>query len=162
MELLGKVGRRAVYYLAIRNNPAWKTSLPSEEWIVFTVANEADREMIHPVAKACIDHKAGAICCAGELAHFTEQAFEEEIVWRKLDEEIDMPLTTASKNFDEEFWMACREMGPYQTSPVLLCIDMTGKKVRNYLKALIPKINEGWTPSEEAYVSPNYDEEEQS
>lgn len=159
MELLGKVGRRAVYYLGIRKNPDWKASFPSGEWIVFTIANEADRELIYPVAKACIDHKVGAVCCAGELAHFTEQVFDEEIVWRKLDEEIDMPLTTASRNFDEEFWMACREMGPYQTSPVLLCIDMTGKKVRNYLKALIPKINEGWIPSEAEHLAPSYDED---
>lgn len=165
MELLGKVGRRPIYYLAIRNNRAWRKSLPNGEWVVFTIANEEDEEMIYPVAKACIDHKVGAICSAGELAYRTEQAFDDEIVWRNLDKhdssikDEDMPVTTASNNFDEEFLLATTEMGAYQSSPLLVCIDMTKKKVRSYLQALIPKINAGWLPSEEEHLSPKYDAE---
>ena len=159
MELLGKVGRRPIHYLAVRNNRDWKHSLPKGEWVVFTIANKGDEELVYPVAKACLDHKVGAICSGGEIAHWTEQAIDEEIVWRNLDSQEDMPVTTASNNFDEEFWMATREMGAFQTSPLLLCIDMTKKKVRNYLLELIPKINEGWLPPEQENSIPKYDKE---
>lgn len=159
MELLGKVGRRPIHYLAVRNKRDWKHSLPKGEWVVFTIANKGDEELVHPVAKACLDHKVGAICSAGEIAHWTEQAFDEEIVWRNLDAQEEMPVTTASNNFDEEFWMATREMGVNQISPLLLCIDTTRKKVRKYLQELILKINEGWLPSEDKTRIPKYDGE---
>lgn len=136
--------------------------LPKEEWVVFTIANKGDEELVYPVAKACIDHKVGAIYSAGELAYWTEQAFDEEIVWRKLDSEEEMPVTTASNNFDEEFWMATHQMGAYQTSPLLLCVDMTKKKVRRYIKSLMQKINDEWLPSEEQHLSPTYDEDKKA
>ena len=55
MEFIGIVNRRKVYYVHIRNNPEWKSSLPRNDWVAFTIADRGDYELVLPAVKICLD-----------------------------------------------------------------------------------------------------------
>jgi hypothetical protein len=115
MELIGQVREREVYYCNIRETTDWSLHLPREPWIAFTIFDNGDRELIDDIVKKCLDTPVCYTCSAGELASLTEDWFDEEIVWREVEQEMktgiasdydDSPMTTYHKNFSEGFWFA--------------------------------------------------------
>ena len=167
MELLGRINRRKIYYVQVRNNPEWKNSLSKNDWIVFTIANKEDEELVPPAVKICMDKKVAYTCSAGTLAHWTEQYFDEEITGRALDYELRTkkefdyefsPVTTAHQNFSEGFWFATTlAYDAYKETDKVVCLDFTKRKVKKHLTDLIEKINNGWLPSDEEIELAEYD-----
>ncbi len=167
MELIGRVNRRKIYYVQVRNNPEWKYSLPKNDWVVFTIANTEDEELVPPATKICLDKNVAYTCSAGTLAHWSEQYFDEEITWRAIDYEIqtkkefdyeNSPVTTAHKNFSEGFWFAATLANdPYIEIDKVVCLDFTKRKVKQHLTKLVEKINSGWLPSDEEIELARYD-----
>ena len=167
MELLGRINRRKIYYVQVRNNPEWKNSLPKNDWIVFTIANKEDEELVPPAVKICMDKNVAYTCSAGTLAHWTEQYFDEEITGRALDYEFRTkkdydyefsPVTTAHQNFSEGFWFATTlAYDAYKETDKVICLDFNKRKVKQHLTELIEKINSGWLPSDEEIELAEYD-----
>ena len=89
MEFLGRIQKRKIYYVQVRNNPQWKSSLPNKDWVVFTIANKEDEELVPPAVKVCLDKSVCYTCSAGTLAHRTEDYFDEEIHLRAINYEIE-------------------------------------------------------------------------
>ena len=156
MELLGKIQRRAIYYIAIRNHLGWRRKLPKSDWLVFTIANKEDEDQISVVTQKCLNNKVAYTCSAGELGGLGEQYFDEEIVWRAVQYESETkqdfdynntPVTTSHESIEEGFWFATSVAF---TDGVdinkVVCIDMTKKKVKKHLLALTEAINKGWLP----------------
>ncbi len=167
MELLGRIDRRKIYYLQIRNNTDWKFNLPNKDWLAFTIANTEDEELIPPVAKNCIDKNVSYICSTGNLANRSEDYFDEEISLRAIDFEMETnkkfdyelsPVTTAHKNFGEGFWFASKLANDENFEiEKIVCLDMTKRKVKNHLLKLIDQINNGFLPNEKETELPEYD-----
>ena len=166
MELLGRIDRRKVYYLQIRNNAIWRTSLPKNDWIAFTIANEEDSDLIPPAVKICMDRNVCYTCSAGGYAHMTEEFFDEEITWRGVEYEMrtkqkfdydSSPVTTAHRNFSEGFWFAATLANDEHFIEKVVCMDFTKRKVRKHLVSLIDRINNGWLPSDAEIESAEYD-----
>jgi hypothetical protein len=167
MELIGRIYNRKIYYVHIRNNPEWKSSLPKKDWVVFTIANEEDEELVPPAVKICMDKNVLYTCSAGTLARLTETYFDEEISFQAMDYErrtkkefnFDFaPVTTFHQNFSEGFWFATTlAHDPYKEIDKVVCLDFTKRKVKRYLTELIDKINNGWLPSDEEIELAEYD-----
>tara|TARA_R110001606_G_scaffold225781_3_gene373876 strand:+ start:15 stop:524 length:510 start_codon:yes stop_codon:yes gene_type:complete len=159
MELIGRINRRKVYYVQIRNNAEWKNSLPKNDWAAFTIANKEDEELVPPTVKICMDKNVCYTCSTGTLADWTEQYFDEEITGRGMDyefrtkKEFDYefsPMTTSHKNFSEGFWFAnFAAHHPKVEIDKVVCLDFTKRKVRKHLTELIEKINNGWLPDDD-------------
>lgn len=158
MEFIGQIKRRKIYYVQIRNNSEWKSKLPNNDWLAFTITNEEDIELIPPAVKTCLDRNVLYTCSAGDSAHFAELYFEDEICMRGVDYEIRTkkeydynlsPMTTAHTNFGEGFWFATT-LASADTSEIdkVICLDFTEKQVKRHLTELIKKINSGWLPSD--------------
>ncbi|MFL1012359.1 hypothetical protein [Flavisericum labens] len=168
MELLGRINRRKIYYVQVRNNSEWKNSLPKNDWIVFTIANKEDEELVPPAVKICMDKNVAYTCSAGTLAHWTEQYFDEEITGRALDFELRTkkkfayelsPVTTAHQNFSEGFWFATTlAFDGFKETDKVVCLDFTKRKVKRHLTDLIEKINNGWLPNDEEIELAEYDD----
>lgn len=167
MELIGRINRRKIYYVQIRNNSEWKSSLPKNDWVAFTIADKEDEELVPPTVKICMDKNVSYTCSAGTLAHWTENYFDEEIAWRGVDYEMwtkkefnyeKTLVTTAHKNFGEGFWFASTlaHDDNFDIDKVV-CIDFTKRKVKKHLTNLIEKINDGWLPSDEEIELVEYD-----
>ena len=167
MELIGRIDRRKIYYVQIRNNTEWKSSLPKKDWVAFTIANKEDEELVPPTVKICMDRNVSYTCSAGTLAHWSEQYFDEEITGRALEYELRTkkefdfefsPVTTAHQNFSEGFWFATTLANDaYKEIDKVVCLDFTKKKVKKHLTKLIEKINNGWLPSDEEIEFSDYD-----
>lgn len=151
MELIGRINRRKVYYVQVRNNIEWHMALPNRDWIAFTISNKEDEELIPPAVKICLDKNVSYTCSAGEFATMTEKYLDEEISWRALGYKQEIgkvfdydksPITTAHQNFDEGFWFASTV--PHDDNfkiDKVVCIDFTKKKFKRHLFELIEKIN---------------------
>lgn len=167
MEFIGRINRRRVYYVPIRNNPEWKSSLPKNDWVVFTIADKEDEEWIPPVVKICLDQNVSYTCSTGGLAHRTEDYFDEEISWRGVNHEIrtkkefdyeKTPVTTSHENFGEGFWFASTVAhGDNFDLDKVICLDFTKRKVRKHLTELMGKINSDWLPSDDETQLAEYD-----
>lgn len=167
MELIGNINRRKVYYIQIRNNSDWITSLPNKDWVAFTIANIEDEELVSPAVKVCLDRNVSYTCSAGTMAHLSEDYFDEEISWRGVEYEMRTkkefdynfsPVTTAHTNFSEGFWFASMlAEDEYFDIDKVVCIDFTYRKVKNHLINLINKMNKGWLPSDKKIELPEYD-----
>ncbi|AKP52869.1 hypothetical protein, partial [Cyclobacterium amurskyense] len=79
MELIGRINKRKIYYIQIRNNSEWKFSLPKYDWVAFTIADKEDEELVPPAVKICMDKNVAFACNAGTLAISTENYFDEEM-----------------------------------------------------------------------------------
>ncbi|WKN43575.1 hypothetical protein [Tunicatimonas pelagia] len=167
MELIGRINRRKVFYIQVRNNADWIKSLPTRDWIAFTIANKEDEELIPPAVKICLDHHVSYTCSAGELATMTEEYFDEEITWRAVGYEQETgkdfdydqsPVTTFHQNFGEGFWYASTLANDdnFEIDKVV-CIDFTKRKVKRHLSELIDKINNQWLPSDDEIDPARYD-----
>lgn len=167
MQFIGRINRRKIYYVQVRNNTEWKFSLPNKDWVAFTIANEEDEELVPPAVKTCMDKNVSYTCSAGTLANWTENYFDEEITWRGVEYEKqtkkefdyhDSPVTTAHNNFSEGFWFATTlaHDDSFDIDKVV-CIDFTKRKVKKNLIKLIGEINEGWLPSDEEVELAEYD-----
>lgn len=167
MELIGRIERRKIYYVQIRNNSTWNKSIPKRDWVAFTIANKEDEELVPPIVKECLDKNVSYTCSAGNYAHMTEDFFDEEIAWRGVDcemktkKEFDYdysPNTTAHKNFGEGFWFAATLANDDKFDiDKVVCVDFTKKKVKNHLIKLIEKINNGWLPSDDEIEIAEFD-----
>lgn len=167
MEYIGRVNRRKVYYVQIRNNSNWKSSLPKNNWIAFTIANKEDEELLPPTVKICLDKNVTYTCSTGTLAHWSEQYFDEEFVLRAIDYETQTKkefnyesalMTTSHENFSEGFWFATTlAHDPNIEIEKVVCLDFTSRKVKKQLIELINNINNGWLPNDEEVELPKYD-----
>ncbi|WP_020531034.1 hypothetical protein [Flexithrix dorotheae] len=163
MEIIGRINRRKIYYVQIRNNPEWKHSLPKNDWVAFSIADIEDEELVPPAVKICMDKNVSYVCSAGTLANWTENYFDEEISWRIVEFEMQnkkefdfniSPVTTAHENFEEGFWFATTlaHKNDFNINRVI-CLDFTKKKVKQHLIKLVNKINNGWLPNDVKYDS---------
>jgi len=167
MELLGRINRRKIYYVQVRNNSEWKNSLPKNDWIAFTISNEEDEELIPHVVNVCLDKNILFACNAGEFGSQAEDYFLEEIGWRgvqfeeKNDTDFDFgsPMTSAHKNFGEGFWFATVVASDGdKVMDKVVCIDFTKRKVKKNLAELINKINNNdWLPNDDEIELAEYD-----
>ena len=167
MELIGRIDSRKIYYLSVRNNSDWKSSLPNKDWLAFTIANKEDEELVPPVIKVCLDKNVSYSCSTGNLAKRSEDCFDEEISFRATDFEVktrqkfdydSAPITTYHNNFGEGLWFASKSayVDKFEIEKIV-CLDLTKLKVKNHIVNLIDKINNGWLPSEEETELPEYD-----
>jgi hypothetical protein len=167
MERIGKINDREIFYISTKDNSDWLNSLPTEKWVVFTIADTENREILHESTSRILDKNVTYTCSAGELAGLTEQYFDEEIVWRgvqyeeKTGKEYDYeqsPMTTMHQNFSEGFWFSafCAFDGNTEINKIV-CVDFTTRKVKNHLTKLVGKINNGWLPSDEEIELAEYD-----
>ena len=167
MEPLGKIGDRQILYTNIRADQKWSNALPTDTWIVFTIADDLDREFIKEAVEPCLDKSVCYICCAGKLSSLTELIFDEEIVNRAIQDETrtgkpydyDLsPMTTSHDSFSEGFWFATTvACDSHKHIDTVVCVDFTTKGVKDHLTELIIKINNNWLPSDEPFEDPVYD-----
>ena len=167
MERIGKINDREICYISTKDNSDWFNLLPTEKWVVFTIANQENKEVLSESTVRILDKNVTYTCSAGELAGLTEEYFDEEISWRgvqyrqKTGKEYDYeqsPVTTMHKNFSEGFWFsAVLANDGYIEIEKVVCIDFTTGKVKKHLTELIEKINNGWLPNEEEIELPEYD-----
>ncbi|MEM6804711.1 MAG: hypothetical protein AAF696_25160 [Bacteroidota bacterium] len=149
----------------MRNTSDWKERLPSENWVLFCFANEEDEDLLAEVVGDCLEKRVSCIYCAGEIAYKAELDFDIGIVnhWgSSIDSRSYHPLTTASKNFDEEFWDAASlTYDPCGKIKKVICLNLNKKGIKQYLISLIDKVNDPeWIPSEETILYPSYDQAE--
>ena len=151
MEFLGHFNHRKIYYISTKEHPQWRSSLPKKDWATFTIVNEENESGVPLMVSACVDACVDYICCAGEIASLTHDYFDEEIVWRSVDNNSPKtdysPLTTFHSSISEGFWYCCQlENDEDYSTETIVCIDLTRKKVKNLLKELIEKMKSGWLP----------------
>lgn len=167
MITLGNIDDRQILYIHVRTDPHWDEKLPLDNWVVFTIADRQDEELLMDAVPKCMDKLVTYICSAGQLAGLGEQLFDIEIVNRAIAEEDKTgkphdyetsPMTTMHQNFSEGFWFATKlAFDGYKDSNTVVCLDFTSKSVKQHLYGLIEKINSGWLPSDEEIEEPNYD-----
>ena len=164
---LGQINDRQILYINVRTDPNWFDKLPLDNWVVFTIADKQDEELLIDAVPKCMDKLVTYTCSAGQLAGLGEQLFDIEIVNRAIAEEDKTgkphdyetsPMTTMHQNFSEGFWFATTlAFDGYKESNTVVCLDFTTKSVKRQLSELIEKINSGWLPSDEEIEEPNYD-----
>jgi hypothetical protein len=167
MELFGESNHRQVFYLNIHRDGEWFSKLPDEKWIVFTISDEKDIQLISMIVDKCLNKNVGYICCAGKTCELTHDIFDEELVARAIGIENrtgveydyeDSPNTTWHNNFSEGFWFSIVSAydGDKEFNKVV-CLDSTVKGVRKHIRNLLAKINSSWLPSDEKFEEPVYD-----
>ena len=167
MERIGKINDREIFYISTKDESEWLNLIPTEKWVVFTIADKENKEILHESTSRILDKNVTYTCSAGELAGLTEQYFDEEIGWRgvqyeeKTGKEYDYeqsPMTTMHRNFGEGFWFASTLAydGEKEINKVV-CIDFTTRKVKKHLTELVEKINNGRLPSDEEIELAEYD-----
>ena len=167
MERIGKINDREIFYISTKDESKWLNLIPTEKWVVFTIVDKENKEILHESTSRILDKNVTYTCSAGELAGLTEQYFDEEIGWRgvqyeeKTGKEYDYeqsPMTTMHRNFGEGFWFASTLAydGEKEINKVV-CIDFTTRKVKKHLTELVEKINNGWLPSNEEIELAEYD-----
>ena len=167
MERIGKINDREIFYISTKDESKWLNLIPTEKWVVFTIVDKENKEILHESTSRILDKNVTYTCSAGELAGLTEQYFDEEIGWRgvqyeeKTGKEYDYeqsPMTTMHRNFGEGFWFASTLAydGEKEINNVV-CIDFTTRKVKKHLTELVEKINNGWLPSNKEIELTEYD-----
>ena len=151
----------------MRTAPDWFDKLPLDNWVVFTIADKQDEDLLTSAVPKCMDKLVAYTCSAGQLAGLGEHLFDIEIVNRAIAEEDKTgkphdyeasPMTTMHRNFSEGFWYATTlALNGYKESNTVVCLDFTTKGVKQHLLELIEKINTGWLPSDEENEEPFYD-----
>ncbi len=166
MEKLGKIKDREIFYLSLRDNLQWEDSLPTEKWVVFTIADKEDEKYLSSSTEKILNKNVTYTCSAGELASLTEDFFDEQIGWKGVQFEektgkkydFGVPMTSMHKNFGEGFWFATvlASDGEEEIDKVV-CLDFTKRKVKRHLSKLIEKINIGWLPTNNEIELAEYD-----
>ena len=168
---IGELNNRQIFYTNVRVDLHWFEKLPSSNWLAFTIADDADQELLNETTIKCLDSNVLYTCSAGQLGSDTEDYFDSEIVLRQVQIEertgkpqnYDIsPMTTFHKNFGEGFWFAttvanATAYDEYIPIDKLVCIDMTQQGVKNNLLELINKIQNGWLPSDNETKDIKYD-----
>ena len=145
--------------------------MPSSNWLAFTIADIADKELLYDMIVKCLDKNVLYTCSTGQLASDTEDCFDGEIVWRQVQAEEqtckpqdyeNSPMTSSHRNFSEGFWFAIQSAyaiayDEYILIDKVVCIDMTQGGVKQYLCELLQKIQNGWLPSHNEIEDPKYD-----
>jgi hypothetical protein len=167
MENIGKINDRDIFYISTKDHSDWLNLVPTKHWVVFTIADEENKEILHEGITQILDRNVIYTCSAGELAALTEKYFDEEISLRgflyeektgnKYDYE-KSPMTTMHQNFSEGFWFSayCAFDGNKVINKVV-CIDFTTRKVKKHLSVLVEKINNGWLPNDDEIELAVYD-----
>ena len=168
MILLGQVNSRQILYTNIRSNSNWVDELPNDDWIAFTITDNADEFLVDTVVKTCINRHVGYTCSAGALAYYVENAFDIEFVDRTIaleeigeayDPDACTLMTSAHNNFSEGFWFAATlAHSEPKTFDKVVCLDFTVRGVQKQIEKLTLLINNGWLPPDEEYESPIYDQ----
>tara|TARA_R100001369_G_scaffold31211_1_gene55308 strand:- start:1179 stop:1685 length:507 start_codon:yes stop_codon:yes gene_type:complete len=167
MERIGKINDRDIFYISTKDNSDWLNLLPTKKWVVFTIADKENKEILHESITRILDKNVTYTCSAGELAGLTEQYFDEEIVLRGIQNEEktgkkydyeQSAMTTMHQNFSEGFWFsAFCAFDEYKDINKIVCIDFTSRKVKKHLTELVEKINNGWLPNDEEIELAEYD-----
>lgn len=174
METLGHISFKQIFYCNVRTDKDWFEQLPSDHWFAFTIADKEDDALIPAVAIKCIDKNVSCVCCAGQLASEASDYFNIEVVdWEIKKEEardvdvqhVKTPMITSHKNFSEGFWFATNIAvnsieDQYLDVDKVVCIDLTTKGVKKYLRNLIGEFNSGELPSDSEVEAPVYDDVE--
>ncbi len=168
MFILGIINKRQILYCNIRKNADWINQLPQNHWILFSITNNEDKDLINDTIEICVDKKVGYTCAVGELSVYVEDCFDEEYAYRKtmnlrinnndLFNVSNVLMTTSHENFGEGFWFATTlaRNDPFVFDKVI-CLDFTTRGVKGHIVNLIEKINHGWLPSDEIEEKPIYD-----
>ncbi len=162
MTKIGEHNDRQILYLNVRTDLQWFEKLPLSNWLAFTIADETDKDLLYDMTAKCLDRNVLYTCSVGELASEAEDYFDEEIVWKQVQiEELTgkpqdyetSPMTTFHRNFDEGFWFAIQVACATSYDKdipinIVVCIDLTGQGMENYITELLGKIKIGWLPSD--------------
>ena len=150
---IGKINDREIFYIDTINNPGWETVLPESNWSLFAIADDKQISQLDHLAKICLDKNVLYICGAGKASSRIDDAFDIEIVDRKIEANDDnydnTPMTTWHNDFDEGFWFAST-VAYHDIILInkLVCINLTDETYRERIVDLINKINNGWLPED--------------
>jgi hypothetical protein len=150
---LGIVNNRQIHYITKAQYSDLSASLPDSNWMLFAIADQQQIPFLDALAKTCLDKGVLYICGAGKSGSQVDDAFDIEIVNRKIeannDDYEDTPMTTWNNNFDEGFWFATtvayNQLLPIET---VVCINLTDHDYQDRISDLIHKINSGWLPED--------------
>lgn len=148
---IGIVNDRQVFYFDKVQYSAIVDLLPKTDWVLFAIADNEQISMLDRLSKFCLDNGVLYICGAGEAASRIDDAFDLEVVDRKIAAEdenySDVPMTTWHNNFDEGFWFAAT-LAYHETLLIdtVVCMNLTEKDYQSRIADLISKINGGWLP----------------
>ncbi len=168
MKQLSIVNGRRIFYTNVRRDAEWFKKLPLGNWCAFTITDDEDSDFIELVVEKSLENQVAYICSTGQLSDNVELSFDLKIVEKAIEQENitkipfdydQSPITTANKNFSEEFWFAAfAAQNDENEINKVICIDFTKKGVKNNIQSLIEKVNNDWLPSEEEIEPPYYDE----
>ena len=154
MEVIGKVNRLEVSYISAVSS-AWQEELPSANWLLLAIADEAAQVPFHATA-VCVRHCPAGIGCVGNYVSVLEDDFDMEIVMQALEWEethgkafdaSSAPVTTADSALDEGVWYALT-IAPNVCEGIIeivVCLDFTGKYLQR-ISELVDLLNTGWSP----------------
>ena len=87
MLAIGQIEDRQIFYSNIRLEANWFEKLPASNWLAFTIADIEDKGLLKDTTIKCLDKGVIYIHSVGQLASETDDSFDEEIVWRQVQEE---------------------------------------------------------------------------
>jgi hypothetical protein len=152
-SFLGHVNNRQVLYFDKEQCSHLKTFLPTSNWVLFAIADKEQVPLLDTLAKACLDMGVLYICGAGDAAVKITEAFDLELISRKIeasdDDYDDVPMTACHTDFDKGFWFAATRTF-HETCPLdnLICINLTKRDYQGRISELISKIKCGWFPEQ--------------
>lgn len=156
-ELLGKIGDRSISYTDWEPGHTEVGGMCGRNWVLFAIADLAQIDQLDELAKACLDNDVLYVCGAGQAGTHIDDAFDMQIVLRRIEKENDQsgtlnqsddsPMTTWHNDIDEGFWYACTVAAhEYLTIDHVLVINLTTSSYRGHIVELIEKISGGWLP----------------
>jgi hypothetical protein len=87
----------------------WTKDLPKSEWVCLVFDDDSPKRYIDEMSNKVLDSNVSYICCTGENAELVHDMFDEEIVFRDVE---DLPLpnhqlmTTFDKDLNEHLWFS--------------------------------------------------------
>jgi hypothetical protein len=159
---IGQINNRDVFYTNVRVDEDWFKKLPASNWLALTIADYGDEGLLNDTTIKILDNGTCYTWSVGELGSLTEDYFDEEIVWRQVQEEEKTgkpqnyettPMTIYDDNFANGVWYAlisayAIEYDIYLPMDKVVCIDLTKKGYKDKFIELFNKIKNGWIPSE--------------
>jgi hypothetical protein len=156
LQNCGLINDRNVLYCDIQRSLTEIEEFPTENWLLFAIADKDQLGLLPLFAEKCLDKGVLYICGAGQASSEIDDAFDLVIVERKLaslnrdltEEDFDdSPMTTWHSDFDEGFWFsvtaACHETEKIQH---VIVANLTQQCYESRIKDLINQINSGWLP----------------
>jgi hypothetical protein len=150
---LGIVNKRQILYLSQAQYPDLSALLPDSNWMLFAIADREQVPLLDALAKTCLEKGVLYICGAGDSGSQIDDAFDIEIVNRKIaannDDYDDTLMTTWHNNLEEGFWFATT-VAYHDTIPIdtVVSLNLTEHDYQDRISDLINKINSGWIPED--------------